>query len=262
MSNTIDGFNFRETEAFASFRHEVMQRASEALNALAQRLHIEIEGIENLPSGRALVVANHTFGYDATFAVTAVYQKTGRVLWSLGEHTWWRVPFLRRFMVRVGMVDGTQENTDRLLQGDQWVLVLPGGLRESVKPHELRYRLLWGHRYGFVRLAIRNQAPIVPLAMVGADDLFNLVGNAMQRGRRIGFPIPKPAHGLPVFHPVQLKGIFGEPIVLQAKPEQCDDPEVLRRCRREVEGALYELIDAELARRAGFEVDSIADVKR
>lgn len=262
MTNTIDGFDLQQTDAFTSFDPELMHRTSKLMNALAKRLHVQIEGIEHLPSGRALVVANHTFGYDVTFAVTAVYEKTKRIIWSLGEHNWWRVPYLRSFMVKVGMVDGTQKNTEQLLERDQWVLVLPGGLRESVKPHELRYRLLWGHRYGFVKLAVRHQTPIVPLAMIGADDLFNLVGNAMQRGRLIRFPIPKPAYGVPVFHPVKLKGIFGEPIVLQARPDQCDDPDVLKRCRREVEGALYELIDMELAKRAGFEVDSPVDTKR
>lgn len=262
MSNTIDGFDLKQTEAFVSYQPEMMRRAAKWLGALAKRWHVQIDGIENLPQGRALIVGNHTFGYDASFAVTAVFAKTGRVIWTLGEHNWWRVPYLRRFMVQVGMVDGTQENAERLLAGDQWVLVLPGGLRESVKPHELRYRLLWGHRYGFIRLAIRNRAPIVPMAMIGADDLFNLVGNAMKRGSRIHFPIPKPAYGVPIFHPVRLKGIFGEPIVLQANPEQCDDPEVLKRCRREVEGALYEIIDLELAKRAGFEVDSTLDTQR
>jgi len=52
------------------------------------------------------------------------------------------------------------------LSHDQLVLVMPGGVREALKPRELRYRLLWGHRYGFVRAALRNQTPIVPVASV------------------------------------------------------------------------------------------------
>lgn len=60
------------------------------------------------------------------------------------------------------------------------VLVLPGGLCEAVKPHELRYRLLWGHRYGFVRAALRHGAPLVPVASLGADDIIHLVGDRVR----------------------------------------------------------------------------------
>lgn len=251
-SLNIDGFDPAETQAFSGLSVQMVARAASAIDRVGRRLGVEIVGHENLPAGRCLIVANHTFGWDVAFAAAAVFKRTGRIVWSLGEHAWWRFPFVRRFMARIGTVDGTPENADQLLQADQLVLVLPGGLRESVKPHALRYRLLWGHRYGFVRTAIRNQAPIVPLAMVGADDLFVLVGNAMRRGRRIGFALPRPAYGLPIPHRVKVKGIFGEPIHLQARPEDAENAEVLRRCRHEVEGALYELIDEELASREGI----------
>lgn len=252
--SAIDGFDPSQTQAFASMSRDTFERVSRFLDRVARRFHVEIEGIERLPPGRCLIVANHTFGFDVAFAVAAVYRQTGRVIWSLGEHAWWRVPFIRRMAVQLGTVDGTQENADALLRGEQAVLVLPGGLRESVKPHELRYRLLWGRRYGFLRTAIRNGTPIVPLAMVGADDLFDLAGDAMQRGKWLGFPIPRPAYGLPIPHRVRLKGIFGEPVPMEARPEEVEDVKVLRRYRREVEGALHELIDEELARRAGINV--------
>jgi hypothetical protein len=113
-----------------------------------------------------------------------------------------------------------------------------------------------GQRYGFVRAAIRNQAPIVPMASVGADDLFDLVGNAYKRGerwlRRNGVPIPLPSRILPSPHFVQLSFIFGEPILPRSRPEEAGDPAVVHRLRREVEGALHELIESELARRSGI----------
>ena len=250
--NQLDGFDPSQTQAFAGVSPRAITRASALLNRLGRRLHVEIEGIERIPKGRCLIVANHTLGWDVAFAVAAVFRETERVVWSLGEHAWWRFPFVRRLAVQLGTVDGTPENADKLLSGEQMVLVLPGGLRESVKPHELRYRLLWGRRYGFVKTAIRNQAPIVPLAMVGADDVFDLVGDAMSRGRRLGFPIPRPAHWLPIPHRVKLKGIFGDPVEIRARPEEAEDASTLRRVRREVEGALHELLDEELARRAGI----------
>ena len=166
---------------------------------------------------------------------------------------------MRRLVAAVGTVDGTPENADRLLSHDEIVLVLPGGLREALKPRELRYRLLWGQRYGFVRAAIRNQAPIIPMASVGADDLFDLVGNAYTRGerwlRRNGVPIPLPSRILPIPHFVQLSFIFGEPILPRAGLDEADNPAVVHRLRREVEGALHELIESELARRSGIPIE-------
>src|SRR5581483_5113595 len=116
--------------------------------------------------------------------------------------------------------------------------VMPGGLREAMKPRELRYRLLWGGRYGFVRAAARSRAPLVPLACVGGDEVFELVGDAFARGARwLGhraFPIPRPAYGLPIVHRVPLRFVLGEPV----PPPASDDELSLARARREVEGAL------------------------
>ena len=135
------------------------------------------------------------------------------------------------------------------------MLVLPGGLREAVKPRELRYHLLWGHRYGFVKAALRNRAPMVPLAALGADELFDFFGNSYDRGRRwLGakrFPIPLPTRILPIPHRVRLRYVIGDPLPPPAPPEQANDPEVLRNARYLIRGALQELIDTELARRVG-----------
>lgn len=256
---TIDGFEPMQAQAFCGQDRRSTERFYGIVDGLARRLHVEVEGLEHLPAGRALIVANHAFGFDIVFPIAATWRRTGRLVWTLGEHAWWKVPFLRRLAAGVGTVDGTQENTDRLLGADQLVLVLPGGLREAMKPSALKYRLLWGKRYGFVRTAIRNGAPIVPLAAIGADEIFNLVGNAFDRGQRLlgrfGFPIPRPTYGLPIPHRVTLRYVFGEPLVLRARPEEADDPEVVRHARLEIEGALQELIDVELVRRAGIRLD-------
>lgn len=250
--------HFRETDrdAFVAFSPAVADRFYRAVDRLGSRVRVEVTGIENIPAGRALFVANHAFGWDVAFAMAAIHAATRRRVWVLGEHAWWKVPLVRRLAAAIGVVDGTPENADRLLFADELVVVLPGGLREAVKPRELRYRLLWGERYGFVKAAIRNQAPLVPLASIGGDELFDLVGNAYERGRRWlrreGIPIPLMTRILPIPHRVQLRYVIGEPIAPVALPVQANDPTVLRRLRHEVEGALHEILDAELARRAGI----------
>jgi 1-acyl-sn-glycerol-3-phosphate acyltransferase len=254
---SLDGFRPEHRDAFVAYSPHVAERFNALVSWVSRQLHVEVAGIENLPPGRALLVANHAFGWDVILPMAAISRTTHRPVWALGEHAWWSLPFLRRLAAAVGTVDGTAENVDRLLGHDELVLVLPGGLREAVKPRELRYRLLWGKRYGFVRAAVRNQTPIVPLASIGADDLFDFVGNAYRRGerwlRRSGIPIPLPLRILPIPHLVRLRFVLGEPIVPDAPPEKAGDEVVLRRLRREVEGALHELIENELARRAGID---------
>jgi 1-acyl-sn-glycerol-3-phosphate acyltransferase len=237
---------------------QVSSRLFDIVERVSRSLRVEVSGIENLPVGRALLVANHAFGWDILFAMSAIRAQTGRTVWALGEHVWWKIPVARRIASALGTVDGTQQNADRLLSHDELLLVLPGGLRESLKPRELRYRLLWGHRYGFVRAAIRNQAPIVPIASIGADELFDLVGNAFNRGSRwlhgTGIPIPITSKLLPIPHFVRMKFMVGEPI--PPPSSVCGSEDVLvHRMRREVEGALHELFEHELATRAGICID-------
>jgi 1-acyl-sn-glycerol-3-phosphate acyltransferase len=255
---TPDGFRPEHREAFVAFSPGVAHGFYDFVGALGRVARVEVEGLEHLPAGRAVIIANHTFGFDVMLPMAAVHRTLHRTVWALGEHAWWRFPFLRRLAAAVGTVDGTPENADRLLAHDELVLVLPGGLREAVKPHELRYRLLWGHRYGFVRAAIRNQAPMVPLACIGADDFFDFMGNAFRRGERwlrtTGIPVPLPARILPIPHLAKLRFVFGEPIAPPAV-EMAEDPVAVRRLRHEAEGALHELIETELARRAGVELE-------
>ncbi len=253
---SIDGFLPQHKEAFMGFEADSARRFFGYVERLAQALRIEVVGLEHLPQKRALLVANHGFGWEAIFAMNAVFQRTSRTLWTLGEHLWWKVPFLRRVAAQVGTVDGTPENVDRLLSADELVLVLPGGLREAVKPAALRYRLLWGHRYGFIKAALRNDAEVVPLALFGGDELFDFMGNPYERGRRWfqhpDWPIPLPHRILPIPHRVRFRLIFGEPLRLFGTPEQAEDPQVLRYARYVIKGALQDLLDTELSRRVGL----------
>ena len=234
---------------------ELAHRISSAIDWTGALLHVEIIGLDRLPAGRALLVTNHAFGFDAAFLMARIEAVTGRRVWTLGEHAWWRIPGVRRLAAAAGTVDGTQSNADQLLSTDELVLVLPGGLREALKPRELRYRLLWGSRYGFVRAAIRNQAPLVPVASLGADDVFDLVGNAFERAHKLHlpFPLPLPAHLLPIPHRSPIRYVIGEPIpVLPTSGDGSDEEATLRRLRRETEGAIHEMFEERLARQAGF----------
>jgi 1-acyl-sn-glycerol-3-phosphate acyltransferase len=249
----IDGFHIDLAEPYRGYSPRVAGPFWRALERASAKLHVDVSGTSNVASGPGILVMNHAFGWDAMLPMAAIQRATGRQVWALGEHLWWRLPFLRRLAASVGAVDGTAANVDRLLQNGELVLVLPGGLREAVKPRELRYRLLWGNRHGFVRAAIRNRAPLVPLAGIGADEVFDFVGDAYGRGRRWlkrDFPIPRPSWGLPIPHLTRLRYIVGEPIEARVHAGESDE-DAARRLRRETRGALEELIDEALAARAG-----------
>ncbi len=213
-----------------------------------------VDGLDRLPSGRALVVADHAFGFDVAFPMNAIARATGRPVWVLGEHLWWKVPLVRSVAAAAGVVDGRRDVAVRLLRDDQIVVVLPGGLREAVKPRELRYQLLWGHRYGFVEVAVRTGTPIVPLACTGADEFFDFVGDPYARGRRwlrtTGIPVPLPSRILPIPHLVPLRYHVGDAVSVENVDP--DAPHAIDQLRRQVEGALHELIGSELARRTGM----------
>jgi acyltransferase-like protein len=254
----LDGFEPEYKNAYVGYSESVATETFRQIDRLARWLHVDVEGVSKLPSGRALLVANHAFGWDVAFAMAAIRRETGRSVWALGEHVWWEFPGVRRLAAAVGTVDGTPENADRLLSADELVLVLPGGLREAVKPRELRYRMLWGHRYGFVRAAIRNQAPIVPLVSLGFDELFDFVGNAYERGQRWlhrgGFPIPLPSRLLPIPHRARLRFQVGDSIPCRFPAAAATDLPSVRSLRREVEGAMHEMLEMNLARHVGIDL--------
>lgn len=219
---TFGGFLPEHKDASVAVAPALARKLYRLVGWLSRALSVKVIGAEKIPPGPAILVANHAFGWDIAFPMAAIREKLHRPVWALGEHAWWKVPVLRGLVATMGTVDGTPENLDRLLQRGELVLVLPGGLREAVKPRELRYSLLWGHRYGFVRAAIRNQAPLVPLAAIGADEWFDLVGDAYGRGgrwiHRKDIPIPLPARILPIPHLVRLRYVVGDPIFPPAPP--------------------------------------------
>ncbi|MET0286814.1 MAG: lysophospholipid acyltransferase family protein [Polyangiales bacterium] len=229
------------------------ERFFRAVRRTGERFDVGIQGLEHIPAGRALLVGNHAFGWDSMFPMAEVMQRLNRRVWVLGDHLWWRLPFVRRLASAVGVVDGNHENVSALLERDELVMVLPGGLREAIKPAELRYQLLWGQRYGFVQAALRHRAPMVPVAVVGTDEMYDFVGNPYRRGRRWRLPLPLPLPNRLLPKNVAINFRIGEAVTIpdDADPE---DFRIVRRLRREIEGALHEEIESELAARAGFDL--------
>ncbi|MEU6561029.1 lysophospholipid acyltransferase family protein [Nocardia nova] len=135
-------------------------------------------GLENLPgSGPVMLVGNHTLlgGVDAPLLVHEIYHRTGRVVRGLAENVLMRVPPVREMVHRIGSVRGSRDNCRTLLDHGEAVIVFPGGGREAMRHNRAKYQLEWEGRTGFARMAIESGVPILPTAMIGADDVFDVV---------------------------------------------------------------------------------------
>jgi hypothetical protein len=138
-------------------------------------------GAEHVPrEGAVLIVGNHTiYGLiDIPMLGLELYEKTGRLVRGLGDHNHFALPLWRDFLHALGAVRGTRENCARLFARGDAVLVFPGGGREVMKRKHEKYRLIWKERVGFARLAIQYGVPIVPLAAVGVEDMFEILVDA------------------------------------------------------------------------------------
>ncbi|MGM7643335.1 lysophospholipid acyltransferase family protein [Nocardia ignorata] len=134
-------------------------------------------GLENIPAeGPVLIVANHNLlgGIDAPLLMPAILRERGRLVRGLAEHVL-MVPGVREILHRFGAVRGTRSNCLALLERGEAVVVFPGGGREAIRRKGEKYVLKWEGRTGFARMAIQAGVPIVPLAMIGIDDAFDIV---------------------------------------------------------------------------------------
>jgi 1-acyl-sn-glycerol-3-phosphate acyltransferase len=185
---------------------------------------VECEGLEHVPAkGRAVLVANHagTLPYDSLMLVHAVRRdhRARRDVRPLVEDPVFHLPFLGPIMNRIGGVRADPDNAERLLLRDELVAVFPEGEKGMGKLWRDRYRLQRFGRGGFVRLALRTGAPIIPVAIVGAEEAAPMVGKITWFARNMGlpwvpitmtFPWLGPAGLLPL--PSKWRLRFGKPI--------------------------------------------------
>ncbi|OQS13704.1 acyltransferase [Nocardia donostiensis] len=135
-------------------------------------------GLENIPAeGPVLLVGNHNLlgGFDAPLLLPEVLRRRGRLIRGLAEHVLIGAPGVRHLLQYYGAVRGTRANCRALLEAGEAVIVFPGGGREAVRRKGEKYQLRWEGRTGFARMAIETGAPIVPVAMIGIDDAYDII---------------------------------------------------------------------------------------
>lgn len=213
-----------------------------------------IEGTEHLPrEGRAILVCNHggALPWDSVMLSAALERKElgGRVLRPLVEDAVMTTPFLGTLMTRLGAVRASQENAVRLLARGDLIAVFPEGMLGLGKRYRRRYKLMRFGRGGFVRLAVRTKTPILPVAILGAEDTAPLLFRLELKSRALGLPYLPITPLFPLLGPLGLIPLparwalrIGEPIDVAAKVEDPDDDvavsEMTARVREKIQAEL------------------------
>jgi len=190
----------------------------------------DVHGIENVPSGRVLLVANHSgqVPLDAALLGAAMFMdaEPPRIIRAMVEKWAVSLPFVSLLFTRVGQVVGVPENASRLLAQGEALLVFPEGARGISKTFDQRYRLT-EFGLGFMRLAMETNTPVVPIAIVGAEEQYVSVGNVESLARLLRMPsfpiIPQlflPGGQLPL--PTKYRMWFGEPMRFSGDPDDDD----------------------------------------
>lgn len=222
---------------------------------------VETHDIERVPSrGRCLLVANHsgTVPLDGVMIKTAVKREhpdPRHVRW-LTEDFIYHFPFLGSVMNRLGAVRACQENAERLLASEELVAVFPEGVKGIGKLFSERYRLQRFGRGGFIKLCLRTGTPIVPVAVVGAEETNPMLFKLEYMSKAIGvpyvpvtptFPLLGPFGLLPA--PTKWQIFFGEPLDLSGHGPDAADDEILvgklaERVRASIQGMLDRAVGA------------------
>ncbi|WP_437932899.1 lysophospholipid acyltransferase family protein [Sorangium sp. So ce341] len=224
---------------------------------------IDLQGVEHIPAeGRCLVVSNHSGGpipYDGLMLRAAVRREhpARRELRWLADDFVYYLPFAGTIMNRLGAVRACQENAERLLAGERLVAVFPEGAKGSGKLYKDRYQLQRFGRGGFIRLCLRTRTPLVPCAIVGAEETNPLFYRVEHVTRALGIPYLPITPTFPALGPLGLvpaptkwKIRMAEPVRFDAYgPEAADDQILVRRLAERVRATIQGLLDETLATR-------------
>jgi 1-acyl-sn-glycerol-3-phosphate acyltransferase len=228
--------------------------------ALFHKYYFRVEafGINNVPAGRALLIGNHSgqVPIDAGLILSSMFYDADppRFVRSMVEKWSQTLPVVSTFFARCGQVVGVPENATRLLEMGEALLVFPEGARGISKPFSERYRLQ-EFGLGFMRLALQTGTPIVPIAVVGAEEQYINLGNVQSLARLFKMPsfpvIPQwliPGLQMPL--PTRYRIYFGDPLHFAGDPD--DEDAVIADKVEVVRATIRTMINRGLKERKGL----------
>jgi 1-acyl-sn-glycerol-3-phosphate acyltransferase len=255
-----------------NFDYHLVRLALAPVRAIARGyFRAEVQGIERVPDGKAMIVGNHNAGitFLEPFMMGAEWYRhhgEDEPLYFLAHDAMVGIPLLRNALLKFGCIRASVDNSKKLFDEGRKLVVFPGGNHEAFRKYTQRYQVDFGGHAGFARLAVQTDVPIVPMLFIGGHETFFVLSRGERLGRLVhsekilrskSFPIaialPWGVMVGPFFHfPLPSKSTieFGEPF----KPS-----EVVRRNARkdkkveavyeETVRRLQEMMDRQAARR-------------
>lgn len=222
-------------------------------NALVPLVHlwykhywrVDAQGIEHVPRrGAALLVSNHSgvLPLDGAMILFAVHEQTDRFGRALIADWFGSLPVLSWLLRRTGGTLGHPDDSLRLLRSGELVLVFPEGVKGTGKPFRERYRLRRFGRGGYVETALRAGVPIIPISVVGAEEIYPMIADIKPLARLLGFPYFPITPTWPWLGPLGLIPLptkwsirFHEPVATDSYgPDAADDPSLVMRLNEQV----------------------------
>jgi 1-acyl-sn-glycerol-3-phosphate acyltransferase len=219
---------------------------------------VEWEGFEKIPrEGGGLIVANHAGAIppDAPSIMHGIEKELGRPVYGLADEMFKRVPFVNLAWSRLGGVQAHPDNAYRLLREQQHLItVFPEGTKGPGKTFDQRYQLRRFGRGGFVQIAMRAGVPIIPMAVVGAEETMPILFKLPALAKALGIPyFPITANmfvgfGLLPF-PAKIRIRVLDPVQLDVPPDQprysrSRVMDVAEDIRHTIQQALYDMLRA------------------
>jgi len=220
---------------------------------------VETIGLHNVPADSgALLVANHsgTLPMDSVMTAVAVHEHhpANRHLRMLGADLVFRLPMISSIARKTGQTLACNPDAERLLRGGELVGVWPEGFKGVGKPYKDRYKLQRFGRGGFVSAALRTRTPIIPVSIVGAEEIYPKIGEIKLIARLFGLPYFPVTPTWPLLGPLGAVPLpskwyieFGEPIQTdQYEPGAAEDPMLVfnltDQVRETIQQTLYRLL--------------------
>ena len=211
----------------------------------------EVQGAENLSDEACLITATHNGGMatpDAYGLAVAFWRRFGLETPAFGlmHKAAFSIPLMGPFLVKMGAVHASRENARIVLRSNFPIVLCPGGDMDALKPYSQRHKITFGDRQGFVRMAISEQVPIIPVVSVGAHETLFVLNDGRRAARlsglsrllriksvplTVGFPVGLTPAGLgciPLPSKITLRIL--PKIELAEPPEAAEDPAVVQRC--------------------------------
>ena len=247
---------------FKDRRPDSIRRILPILRVLSLYFRAEVNGLEKIPPGAALLVGNHSGGMGSPDFVFAAgyFSRFGasEPFFALGHDVLTRAPLLGGFLRRFGLVRATPENALQILRNGGKVLVYPGGDLDSLRPSRDRKKIIFGERTGFIKVALEAGVPIVPVVTAGSHETFYVATQGLRLAKWLNLDRLLRMHSFPVILclpwvlvvgplalipylplPAKVTVQAGDPILL----DKADVSEDFRREYRQVHSAMQSMLD-------------------